>query len=120
MFEQLKKDVADLLRIEKERAEVNEAYQKQLEKVRSGIVCPVCHKQARVHYGAMNQIVCEVCGLSTGSTYSLKDLFQIWLTFCLAFDEDSSLAKTLKELQALGGKVTIEKGEEAESEEADI
>lgn len=114
MYEQLQKDVMELLKLESAKVEAYKAYVRQLEKVEKELECPACHKLVKVTFG---QIKCPHCGLSTGEVKSIGELFGVWLGICLLFAKNNNLAQTLKDLQSLGGVITIGKADEATSEE---
>lgn len=114
MFEEFEKDVVELVKLEKAKLDAVEAYQIQFVKVKDEIQCPVCHKKANMNWG---KITCPVCGLSTGETKSTRELFRVWMGFCMIFDKNKDLAKMIRELQTLGAKLTFEVQPEAPGEE---
>lgn len=114
MFEQFEKDVVELIKLEKAKLNAVEAYHLQFAKVKDEIECPVCHKKAMLQWG---KITCPVCGLSTGETNSTRELFRVWMGFCMIFDKNKDLAQMIRELQTLGARLTLEVQPEAPGEE---
>lgn len=120
MKDEFRREVLELIQCEKEWAEAADRFNEKLEQVKRDIKCPICLKKGELNLtsrGGLFRIHCNKCGLSTGETYSLTDLFRIWLTFDLAFKNNLyGLQELVKGLQEIGAAVKVEANtEEKES-----